>query len=71
MSGDTGIKGSKALTNFYVLCRNHSLESGAISNGCRHEAVTGFSSDHSGHGQDRLMLQDWEKDFSTNKEVLN
>ncbi|MCL4337693.1 MAG: hypothetical protein M1129_05235 [Candidatus Thermoplasmatota archaeon] len=52
-------------------CRKHSFGSGAISNSCRHGTVTGFSSDHSEHGQDRLMLQDWEKDFSTNTEVLN
>ena len=51
--------------------RKHSFGSGAISNGCRSWAVTGFSSDHSEHGQDRLMLQDWENDFSTNTEVLN
>ena len=47
-------------------CRNHSVGSGAISNSCRHGAATGYSFDLMEHGQDRLMLQGWEKGFYQN-----
>ena len=49
-----------------IRCRNHSVGSGAISNGCRHGAATGYSFDLREHGQDRLMLQGWEKEFYQN-----
>ena len=49
----------------------HSVGSSAISNGCRHGAVTGNSFDLKIHLQDRFMLQGREKIFSINTEVLN
>ena len=53
------------------LCRKHSFGSGAISNSCRHEELTGNGFDLKAHLQDRFMLQGWEKDFSKKMEVLN
>jgi hypothetical protein len=53
------------------LCWKHSIGSGAISNSCRHEALTGIGFDIKAHLQDRFMLQGWEKDFSKNTEVLS
>ena len=42
-------------------CREHSVVPGAISNSCRHGTETGYGFDLAAHGQDRSMLQGWEK----------
>jgi hypothetical protein len=61
----------RSLSFQYEKCRKHSVGSGAISNSCRYGAVTGYSFDLREHGQDRLMLQGWEKNFTIYTEVLN